>query len=180
MQTAGGASSALWASVVKRCAAHRGEVPFRDLPGAVHGLSTRSGRRPDVHREGRVSRVFVSQFVALRTRRSARPRLRYRAAARPAPAGKVLGLSQESTTHKRTHFVTLERKGKRRLPERKTAFHLPEQIYLTIALLATITQRWHISFARRRLEPPAGTLTGMAARAGIAPASMIPHPFARL
>ena len=50
----------------------------------------------------------------------------------------------------------------------------------TIALLATIKAHWHDPFARRRLQSPAGTLTGMAARAGIAPALMIPHPFARL
>ena len=57
-----GARSALWASVGKLCAAHRSKVPFRDFPGAVHGLSTRSGRRPDVHRERRVRAVLTLRY----------------------------------------------------------------------------------------------------------------------
>ena len=41
-----------------------------------------------------------------RTPQAPGPRLRYRAAARAGAAGPPLGLSQESTTHKRGNYVT--------------------------------------------------------------------------
>lgn len=107
------------------------------------------------------------------------PRLRYRAAAGPAQRVLTLGLSQVSTTHKRGNFVTQLRKEKRRSSTGKPPFPYPGP---TTALLRCLQQSGSAVIVRLpvgSVQLPAGTLTGMAARAGIAPALMIPHPHAR-